>query len=52
VNLEIRLEAVIAEQRAADAALEKQRESQIELSDTFSEVQSRFYRVGQRNLPS
>lgn len=45
-ELEIRLEAVISEQRAADAALEKQRESQIELSDKFSEVQSRFYRVG------
>ncbi len=45
-ELEVRLEAVIAEQRAADAALEKQRESQIELSDTFSEVQSRFYRIG------
>jgi len=45
-ELEIRLEAVIAEQRAADAALEKQRESQIELSDKFSEVQSRFYRIG------
>ncbi|MGH8493477.1 MAG: chromosome segregation protein SMC, partial [Moraxellaceae bacterium] len=45
-ELEIRLEAVIAEQRAADAALEKQREGQIELSDKFSEVQSRFYKVG------
>ncbi len=45
-ELEIRLEAVIAEQRAADAALEKQRESQLSLSDKFSEVQSRFYRVG------
>jgi chromosome segregation protein len=45
-ELEIRLEAVIADQRAADAALEKQRESQMELSDSFSEVQSRFYRVG------
>jgi chromosome segregation protein len=45
-ELEIRLEAVIAEQRSADAALEKQRESQIELSDKFSEVQSRFYRIG------
>ncbi|MCD6060120.1 MAG: chromosome segregation protein [Moraxellaceae bacterium] len=45
-ELEIRLEAVIAEQRAADAAIEKQRESQISLSDKFSEVQSRFYRVG------
>lgn len=45
-ELEIRLEAVIAEQRSADAALEKQRESQIELSDKFSEVQSRFYKVG------
>lgn len=45
-ELEIRLEAVIADQRAADASLEKQRESQIELSDKFSEVQSRFYRIG------
>lgn len=45
-ELEIRLEAVIAEQRAADSALEKQREGQIELSDKFSEVQSRFYRIG------
>jgi chromosome segregation protein len=45
-ELEIRLEAVIAEQRSADASLEKQRESQIGLSDKFSEVQSRFYRIG------
>ncbi len=45
-ELEIRLEAVIAEQRAADTALEKQREGQIELSDKFSEVQSRFYKIG------
>jgi chromosome segregation protein len=45
-ELEVRLEAVIADQRSADAALEKQRESQIGLSDKFSEVQSRFYRVG------
>ncbi len=45
-ELEVRLEAVIADQRSADAALEKQRESQIELSDQFSAVQSRFYQVG------
>ena len=45
-ELEVRLEAVIAEQRGADAALEKQRESQIELNDSFNEVQSRFYKVG------
>jgi len=45
-ELEVRLEAVIAEQRGADASLEKQRESQLELNDSFNEVQSRFYKVG------
>jgi chromosome segregation protein len=45
-ELDVRLEAVIADQRGADAAIEKQRESQIELNDRFNEVQSRFYKVG------
>lgn len=45
-ELEIRLEAFIADQRSADASLEKQRERQLELGDKFSEVQQRFYRIG------
>lgn len=45
-DLDVRLEAMIADQRGADAALEHQRESQLELSDRFNTVQSHFYKVG------
>jgi chromosome segregation protein len=45
-ELEIRLEAVIAEQRAAEAELEKLRESETDLSGKFNDVQARFYSVG------
>lgn len=45
-ELEIRLEAVIADQRAAEAELAKQQEGQIGLTDKFNEVQARFYKIG------
>lgn len=44
-EMEIQREAAIADKRAAEAALEAQRESQTELSDQFSEVQTRFHRI-------
>ncbi len=40
------LEAVVAELRAVEAALEKGRAEHIELSDSFNEVQGRFYALG------
>ncbi len=40
------LEAVTAELRAVEAALEKGRAEHIELSDRFNEVQGRFYELG------
>jgi len=40
------LEAVTAELRAVEAALEKGRAEHIELSDCFNEVQGRFYELG------
>lgn len=40
------LQAAMAEQRGIEAALEKDRESHIEASDTFNEIQGRFYAVG------
>ncbi len=45
-ELEVRLEAVIAEQRAIDAAIEKFRDNQTGLNDRFNEVQGRFYSLG------
>jgi chromosome segregation protein len=40
------LQAVTAELRAVEAALEKGRAEHIELSDRFNEVQGRFYQLG------
>ena len=45
-ELEVRLEAVIAEQRAVDAAIEKHRDGHSELNDRFNEVQGRYYALG------
>ena len=45
-DLEVKLEAVVAEQRAEDAAIEKYRDQHTELNDTFNEVQGRFYGIG------
>ena len=45
-ELETGLEAVIADQRALEAAIEKAREAQIEANDGFNEVQGRFYGLG------
>ena len=45
-DLEVKLEAVIAEQRATGADIEKFRDSHTELMDKFNEVQGRFYSVG------
>ncbi|MDX5409948.1 MAG: chromosome segregation protein SMC [Thauera sp.] len=45
-ELETALEAVIAEQRALEAGIEKAREAQIEANDAFNEVQGRFYGLG------
>ncbi|MFT3931489.1 MAG: chromosome segregation protein SMC [Spongiibacteraceae bacterium] len=44
--LEVKLEAVIAEQRAADAAIEKHRDGHSQLNDRFNEVQGRYYSLG------
>ncbi len=43
---ETALEAVMAELRAVEAELEKGREAQVEATDAFNEVQSRFYALG------
>jgi len=45
-DMEVELEAKHAEQRSVDANIEQARESHIELTDSFNEVQSRFYGVG------
>ncbi|UAW99402.1 chromosome segregation protein SMC [Halopseudomonas nanhaiensis] len=45
-DLEIALEALIAEQRNADSEIEKQRDQHADLTETFSRVQARFYSVG------
>jgi len=45
-ELEVRLEAVIAEQRAIDASIEKHRDGHSELNDRFNEVQGRYYALG------
>ncbi|MFT7287495.1 MAG: chromosome segregation protein [Halieaceae bacterium] len=44
--LEVRLEAVFAEQQSVDTALEEYRVTQIERSDAMGEVQASFYAVG------
>ncbi|MGA7800927.1 MAG: chromosome segregation protein SMC, partial [Gammaproteobacteria bacterium] len=43
---ETALEAVVAEQRAIEAAMEKGREALIEANDSFNEVQGRYYGLG------
>jgi chromosome segregation protein len=45
-DLEVKLEAVIAEQRALDASIEKHRDGQSQLNDRFNEVQGRYYAIG------
>lgn len=45
-ELEVELEAVNADHRRIDAAIEEQRESHTELNDQFNNVQSQFYAVG------
>ena len=43
---EVAMEALVAEQRSADASIERLRDGHHELSETFSQVQARFYSVG------
>jgi chromosome segregation protein len=45
-NQEISFEALVAEQRNADASIERLRDSHHELSESFNLVQGRFYSVG------
>jgi len=45
-NRKLHLESAIARQRSIEAEIESQRESHTEATDTFNEVQSRFYSVG------
>ena len=43
---EVALEALVAEQRNADATIERLRDGHHELSERFNQVQGRFYSVG------
>ncbi|SDH81957.1 chromosome segregation protein SMC [Pseudomonas panipatensis] len=43
---EVAFEALVAEQRSADASIERLRDSHHELSERFNQVQGRFYSVG------
>ena len=45
-DLEVKLEAFIADQRAMDAQIESRRDQHHELSDKLNEVQGRFYGLG------
>jgi len=45
-EMEVELEARHADQRHVDANIEKTRDTHTELTDSFNEVQSRFYGVG------
>ncbi|GGC97738.1 chromosome segregation protein SMC [Halopseudomonas salina] len=45
-DLEIGMEALIAEQRNADSEVEKQRDQHADLTETFNQVQARYYSVG------
>ncbi len=45
-ELEVKLEAQVAEQRRAEAQIEKYREANHDLLEAFNEVQGRFYGVG------
>ncbi|THG87267.1 chromosome segregation protein SMC [Pseudomonas sp. A-1] len=43
---EVAMEALVAEQRNADASIERLRDGHHELAETFNQVQARFYSVG------
>src|SRR5690606_36822006 len=43
---EVAFEALVAEQRSADASIERLRDGHHELSEAFNQVQGRFYSVG------
>jgi chromosome segregation protein len=45
-NQEVTFEALVAEQRSADASIERLRDGHHELSERFNQVQGRFYSVG------
>ncbi|WP_101760479.1 chromosome segregation protein SMC [Oceanicoccus sp. KOV_DT_Chl] len=45
-DLEVKLEGVIAEQRAVDADIEKFRDVHTDTMDRFNEVQARYYGIG------
>ncbi|MFP5441369.1 MAG: chromosome segregation protein SMC [Gammaproteobacteria bacterium] len=45
-ELEVKLEAQVAEQRRAEAEIEKYREANHELIEAFNEVQGRYYGLG------
>lgn len=45
-DLEVKLEACIADQRAMDSEIEKHREAHTEVNDKLNEVQGRFYGLG------
>ena len=45
-ELEIGMEALIAEQRNADSEVEKQRDQHADLTETFNQAQARYYSVG------
>jgi len=45
-NQEVAFEALVAEQRSADASIERLRDGHHELSERFNQVQGRFYSVG------
>ncbi|NPU95494.1 MAG: chromosome segregation protein SMC, partial [Gammaproteobacteria bacterium] len=45
-DLEVKLEAFVADQRAMDAQIELRRDQHHELSDKLNEVQGRFYGLG------
>ncbi len=45
-DLEVKLEAFVADQRSHDTGIEKQRDQHTDLNDKLNEVQSRFYSLG------
>ena len=45
-DLEVKLEACVADQRAMDAEIEKHRDVHTEVNDKLNEVQGRFYGLG------
>jgi len=48
---EISFEALVAEQRNADASIERLRDGHHDLSERFNLVQGRFYSGGRRHRP-